>query len=209
MPALLMADRRRSDVKDFVDHERLQTPGRIMAYGDHQAPTPIFPRRELLRVLVVDDYRATADTMSRLIATWGHDVRRAYDGATGMALAAAFQPDVLLLDLIMSGASGLALTRQMQRQDRLNNCLLIAVTGRTDSGHRLQCEEAGIDLFLVKPVELSFLRTLLAVEAEYLLRTRQGAGAQSFCKSSKRDACLQPSVLTTSFADRRKSGREI
>ena len=152
----------------------------VTTRGGRIAKTLIFGPQESLRVLVVDDYRATADTISRLVATWGHDVRHAYDGATGMELAAAFRPNVLLLDLVMSGASGLALAQQMQRQARVGNCLLIAVTGRTDAGHRLQCEEAGIDLFLVKPVDLSFLRSLLAVESEYLLRARQYPGAQSF-----------------------------
>jgi CheY-like chemotaxis protein len=124
-------------------------------------------------VLIVDDYRASADTMAMLVDAWGHDVRRAYDGTTGLALAAAYQPDVLLLDIVMPGMSGLELAIQVRRQARLNDCLTIAVTGRTDAGHRLQCEEAGIDLFLIKPVDPSFMRTLLTVESEYRLRSRQ------------------------------------
>jgi CheY-like chemotaxis protein len=152
----------------------------VMACGDHTSLSPIATRSELLRVLVVDDYRASADTMSSLVAAWGHEVQRAYDGNTGLALAAAYQPDVLLLDLIMPGVGGLTLVRQVQRQAHLNDRLMIAVTGRTDAGHRLQCEEAGIDLFLVKPVDLTFLRTLLGVESEYRLQARHGLGAQTF-----------------------------
>ncbi len=117
--------------------------------------------------------------MSSLVSAWGHDVRRAYDGTTALALAAAFRPDVLLLDIIMPGMSGLELTRQVRRQARLNDCLVIAVTGRTDAGHRLQCEEAGIDPFLIKPVDLSFLQTLLRVESEYRLRSRPVAATNS------------------------------
>ena len=113
--------------------------------------------------------------MSRLAAAWGHDVRWAYDGTTGLAMAAAYRPDVLLLDIIMTGVNGLKLARQVRRQRRLNDGLIIAATGRTDARHRLQCEEAGIDLFFIKPVNLSFLRTLLAVESEYRLRSRQNA----------------------------------
>ena len=70
---------------------------------------------ELLRVLIVDDYRAAADTMSMLVGVWGHDVRRAYDGTTGLALAAAYQPDVLLLDIMMPNMSGLELARQVRQ----------------------------------------------------------------------------------------------
>ena len=45
---------------------------------------------ELLRVLIIDDHRASADTLFRLAEKWGHDVRRAYDGITGLGLAAAY-----------------------------------------------------------------------------------------------------------------------
>jgi CheY-like chemotaxis protein len=180
MSALVMEDRLPRNVGDSDLYNRLQTPGTIVARGGHSVQALLGARRELLRVLVVDDYRASADTMSRLVAAWGHDVQRAYDGKTGLALAAAYQPNVLLLDLIMTGVSGVALARQVQRQARVNKCLVIAVTGRTDAGHRLQCEEAGIDLFLAKPVDLSFLRTLLAVESVYRLRARQDLGAQLF-----------------------------
>ena len=46
------------------------------------------------------------------------------------------------------------------------------MTGRTDAGYRLQCEEAGIDLFLIKPVTPSILKTLLTWEFEYVSRSR-------------------------------------
>lgn len=165
MSALVMEDRRPSHCQDADTHNQFLAPWPIMA-RDREVPTTLASHSRLLRVLVVDDYHASADTMSRLVATWGHDAQLAYDGTTGLALAAAYQPDVLLLDLIMSGVGGLALVRQVRRQARANNCLLIAATSRTDAGHRWQCEEAGIDLFLIKPVDLSFLQTLLTVESE-------------------------------------------
>jgi len=172
MSAELMKDHPPSEVGDSDTYNRLQMRRAIVARGGRIADAPFIPRRELLRVLIVDDYRVSADTMAMLVGVWGHDVRRAYDGATGLALAAAYQPDVLLLDIVMFGISGLELAMQVRRQARLNDCLMIAVTGRTDAEHRRQCAEAGIDLFLVKPVDLSFLQTLLTVESEYRLRSR-------------------------------------
>ena len=175
MFALVTKDRLRSEVEDSDTYIRLPMGREVTSRDGWTAEPPIGPPRELLRVLIVDDYRASADTMSMLVGAWGHDVRRAYDGTTGLALAAAYQPDVLLLDIVMPGISGLELTRQVRRQARLNDCLVIAVTGRTDAGHRLQCEEAGIDLFLIKPVDLSYLETLLTVESDYRLRSRREA----------------------------------
>ncbi len=129
----------------------------------------------LLCVLVVDDHRACADTLCKLVGIWGHDVQRAYDGATGLALAAAYPPDVLLLDIVMPDISGIEVAQQIRRQSRRKGCLMIAVTGRTDKNTRRQCEEAGIDLFLIKPVDLSNLETLLTLERAYRLRPRRDA----------------------------------
>jgi CheY-like chemotaxis protein len=171
--AVSTKDRPQSEVGNSDAYNRSQFRRAIVSRSDRMAEMPVVPRRELLRVLIVDDYRASADTMAMLVGVWGHDVRRAYDGATGLALAAAYQPDVLLLDIFMPGIRGLELASQVRRQARLNDCLLVAVTGRTDAGHRLQCEEAGLELFLIKPVNLSFLRTLLAAESEYRLQSQQ------------------------------------
>jgi CheY-like chemotaxis protein len=173
MSTVLINDRSPSEVLDSDTYNRLQMRRAVQTRGDPTAEIPIGTAEELLRVLIVDDYHASADTMAMLVDVWGHDVRRAYSGMTGLALAAAYQPDVLLLDILMPGMSGLEVARQVRQQARLNDCFIIAVTGRTDAGHRLQCEEAGIDLLLIKPVTPSILKTLLTWEFEYVSRPRQ------------------------------------
>ena len=153
----------------------------------------------LLRVLIVDDHRASADTMSMLVGAWGHDVRRAYDGTTGLALAAAYQPDVLLLDITLPGISGLELAQQVRRQARLNDCLIIAVTSRTDAQHRLQCHKAGVELFLVKPVDLSNLQTLLTLLSECRLQTQRDTLAHNVIPKSLRRSPKSNSHSPTRF----------
>lgn len=124
-----------------------------------------------LRVLIVDDHRATANTTSALIVLWGHDVRSACDGVTGLALAAAYRPDVLLLDMLMRGVNGFDVAIQVRRQERLRHCFMIAITGRTDASHRHRCYDAGVDLLLIKPVEPTHLRTLLELEVDLVRRS--------------------------------------
>ncbi len=121
----------------------------------------------LLKVLIVDDHRASADTLSSLVTLWGHDVRRAYDGVTGLALAAAFRPDVLLLDMLIPNVTGFEVAAQVRRQNRLKDCFIIAVTGCADVKHRSQCYEAGVDLFLIKPVPPSDMQAPLSLESNY------------------------------------------
>jgi len=129
----------------------------------------------LLRVLIVDDHRATTDTLFLLAAEWGHDVRRAYDGVTGLTLAAAFRPDVLLLDMLMPKLDGFEVAMQVRRQVRLKHCFIIALTGRADVRHRAKCYEAGVDLFLIKPFRPSDMQTLLSLESERVRQLYRGA----------------------------------
>jgi CheY-like chemotaxis protein len=124
--------------------------------------------KRLLRVLVADDYKDAADSLSMLVKIWGHDVRVAYDGAQALEMTLVHQPDVLLLDMGMPKIDGCELTQELRRQDRFKDTLLIALTGYADAAHRLLCAKAGFDLCLVKPVEPSTLETLLLLEQHRL-----------------------------------------
>jgi chemosensory pili system protein ChpA (sensor histidine kinase/response regulator) len=86
-----------------------------------------------------------------------------------MALAAAFQPDVVLLDILMPTVTGLEVALQIRRQDRLKHCFIVAITGRTDVKHHCRCYEAGVDLVLTKPLVPSHVQTLLMLEWEHVM----------------------------------------
>jgi CheY-like chemotaxis protein len=138
-------------------------------------PVPVRPAVEtgLLHVLVVDDERDTADVMALLIGNWGHEVQRAYDGAAALCLAARQAPDVVLLDIAMPRMNGYRVAERLRGDSRLRDCLLIAITGFAEAENRLRCRAAGIDLFLVKPVEAEVLETLLGLECARLGRSRR------------------------------------
>jgi CheY-like chemotaxis protein len=174
MSHLLMKERPVSEVPQDV-HERFDRAIEAAASGE---PIDLEPADnvddQLLRVLIVDDHRAMTDTLSALVGIWGHDVRHAYDGVTGLALAAAFRPDVLLLDILMPDVSGIEVAIQMRRQRRLEHCFIVAVTGRTDAKHRSQCYEAGVDLVLIKPVAPPHLQTLLMLESQRVWSRKNG-----------------------------------
>jgi CheY-like chemotaxis protein len=64
----------------------------------------------------------------------------------------------------MPKLDGFAVARQMYAQIRRNGAILIAVTGYADHKHRLLCEQAGFDMFLVKPVDLIGLEKILSAQ---------------------------------------------
>ena len=121
-----------------------------------------------LRVLIVDDHRDGTKILAMLVNAWGHDCRVAFDGATGLESAADFQPDVVMLDLAMPNGNGIELTAQLRQRACFTHCLIVAVTGCTDAGTKMQVEDAGANLFLIKPVCPAVLQTLLSMEAAYL-----------------------------------------
>jgi len=134
--------------------------------GQDRSTTAPVPR--LLRVLIIDDNQETTDSLSRLVRDWGHEVRWAYDAQIGMKVAAAYHPDLVLLDIAMPQMDGCELAQELRGDARLKDCFMIAVTGRGDDAHRQRCKEAGINLVLVKPVDPLILESLLTLESEYV-----------------------------------------
>jgi CheY-like chemotaxis protein len=114
-----------------------------------------------LRVLVVDDNKGVADTLSLLVQDCGHEVATAYDGPRALEAAAHFRPHIILLDIGLPGIDGFELTRMLRKKTELANVLIIAITGHADDAHRRQALEAGFDSFLVKPVDGTILRDFL------------------------------------------------
>ncbi len=146
--------------------EELGSAGRD---GDGIAEIPECKR--LLRVLIADDNRDTADSLSLLMNLWKHGGQAVYDGAAALEMASACQPDVLLLDLAMPKVNGCEVARQLRRQERFKDTLLIAITGYADDAHRRLGDQAGFDHYLVKPIELSDLETLLLRERDRRARS--------------------------------------
>jgi CheY-like chemotaxis protein len=121
-----------------------------------------------LRVLVVDDCRDGADTLATLVETWGHAVHRAYDGAGALLIASAYHPNVVLMDIAMPKMDGCEVARRLLGQERFTQTLFVAITGYADEAHRLLCDEAGFDHWLVKPVEPAIVKNLLQLEKNRL-----------------------------------------
>ncbi len=117
---------------------------------------PVNPRR----ILVVDDNRDAADSLSMLLHARGHDVRVAYDGLEAVGAAITFQPDVVLLDIGLPKLYGYDAARRI-RELRGKDVLLIAITGWGQEEDRRRAREAGFDHHLTKPVDPEAISRLI------------------------------------------------
>ena len=117
-----------------------------------------------LRVLVVDDNRDAAESISKLLRHGGHEVTLAHDGEHALHLAAAERPSVVLLDIGLPGMDGYELCKRL-RATGLPSALIVAMTGYGLERDRKRSQEAGFDTHLVKPVPPVELFRLMAQHA--------------------------------------------
>ena len=113
-----------------------------------------------VRVLVADDNRDAADSLQRVLALYGHEVRVAYDGASALRIGEEFRPRVAVLDIAMPG-NGYDVARAIRRQQG-RDVTLVALTGWGQEADRKRAMESGFDYHLVKPVDPNALNELLA-----------------------------------------------
>lgn len=105
-----------------------------------------------LAVLVIDDHMDTADSLARFLRVGlGHDARVAYDGATGLRLAADLTPDVVVCDIAMPKVNGLRVAEVLTETSP--RPLLIAVTAFVGEYPECQARDAGFDFYLPKPAD--------------------------------------------------------
>ena len=114
-----------------------------------------------MRVLIVDDNEALAQTTGWLVEMLGYDYAMAHNGIDAIALAKTYAPHVMLLDLGLPGMSGYDLCRTLRQDPAFAGAVLIAQTGWGEASHRQMTQEAGFDHHLVKPVYLETLQDVL------------------------------------------------
>jgi len=114
-----------------------------------------------LRILVVDDSRDAAESLSKLLRLGGHEVLIAHEGEHALHLAATQQPAVVLLDIGLPGMDGYEVCRRL-RQSGLTRALVVAMTGYGLERDRQRSQESGFDTHLVKPVPPHELLKLMA-----------------------------------------------
>ena len=105
------------------------------------------------RVLVVDDNRDAAMTLSFLLAAAGYEVQTCFDGHAALAAAEWFGPDACVLDINMPGMNGYELARRLRERAADRPPIFATVTGDSDFAHLDQAADAGFDLHFTKPAD--------------------------------------------------------
>jgi CheY-like chemotaxis protein len=102
-----------------------------------------------LRILVVDDSTDSTRMLAVLLKREGYETRTAFDGPSAIEAATLHRPDVVLLDLTLTGLSGVEVATELRCITALSSCILVAVSGSGEE--RLPCPSP-FDHHFMKPV---------------------------------------------------------
>ena len=125
------------------------------------------------RVLVVEDDPTVSSVLSAYLSKAGFDQRIAADGATALREWTQWKPDVVILDVMLPGMSGLEVLERRRAAD--DGAAVIILSARGDEEDRLLGLEVGADDYVVKPV--SPREAVLRVQALLRRSERLGAGS--------------------------------
>ena len=144
------------------------------------------------RVLVVEDDEEIALVLQRSLRLEGYEVRIVGDGETALDQSAAFNPDLVILDLGLPKLDGIEVARRLRSADDVP---ILMLTARDALESRVEGLDSGADDYLVKPFE----RQELLARLRALLRRRPPRGAASLTVA---DLALNPDTHEVSRGER-------
>ena len=128
------------------------------------ATNPSIGRQRM--ILIADDNRDAAESLSMLLALSDHEVHVAHSGGEAFEMAKKLRPDVCILDIGMPDLNGYELAERIRREAWGETMTLIALTGWGQESDKRRAMLAGFDHHLTKPVDPDQLERLFEVRVQ-------------------------------------------
>ena len=142
------------------------------------------------RILIVEDEAAIAELLAINLRHAGFEVTLAADAQHAQAAVDAVLPDLVVLDWMLPGQSGLSLARQWRTQSRTREMPLIMLTARVEEVDKVSGLDAGADDYLTKPFSprelLARIRAVLRRKAPQALDAAVEVGALRLDPATRR-----------------------
>lgn len=110
-------------------------------------------------LLLVDDNPRNLEALALIFEDQGYRLLRAHSGPEALQKAVAFNPDLVLLDVLMPEMDGYAVCRRIRQTPEIAEMPVVMVTALSDTEARLRGFDAGADDFVSKPIDTLELRT--------------------------------------------------
>jgi len=116
----------------------------------------------LRRILVVDDNRDSARTLSMMLDLMGQHTAVAFDGQEAIDIVTNDPPELIFLDIGLPRLNGYEVCRRIRELPGGSEIMIVALTGWGQEDDRRRSTDAGFDVHLVKPIDLATLEELVA-----------------------------------------------
>ena len=140
-----------------------QNKARVAVEHSAAAKVPAAPDRQL-RMMLVEDLLVNQLLFKKILEKDGHEVVIAKNGLEAVELFPTSHWDVILMDVSMATMSGLQATVLIRfiEETEIYRVPIVGVSANSSEADRLACQDAGMDDFLPKPINLPDLRAVIA-----------------------------------------------
>ncbi|EHR72058.1 response regulator with CheY-like receiver domain and winged-helix DNA-binding domain [Burkholderiales bacterium JOSHI_001] len=107
------------------------------------------------RVQIIEDNAANVELASFVLEDAGFVVDTVTDADDALAQVASFQPDLILMDIRLSGGDGLALTQSLKSDPATSDIVIVAFTAFAMKGDEAKLRAAGCDAYIAKPIDVA------------------------------------------------------
>jgi len=114
-----------------------------------------------MRIMVVDDQASTRQFMQAILAAAGHQVVAANNGKEALSLALEFNPQLIVTDWVMPEMDGIGLCKSLRATRSGQRIYIIILTALEDEDHLIEAFEAGVDDYIVKPLNERVIKARL------------------------------------------------
>ena len=119
----------------------------------------------MTRILIIDDSPTEMYRFKEILNKYGYAVLEANNGADGVTLAQAEQPDLILMDVVMPGVNGFQATRKLARGEKTKHIPIVIVSTKDQDTDRVWGKRQGARDYLTKPIDEN---QLISVIKRYL-----------------------------------------
>ncbi len=134
------------------------------------------------KILVVDDEEDILEILRYNLEKEGYEVKLANDGIAAINTAESFNPDLIILDIMMPGMDGIEVCQKLRSDARFKDTLIAFLTARSEAFTQISALDSGGDDFINKPIKPNVLKSRINA---LLRRKAQSSGAEQLSKISR------------------------
>jgi DNA-binding response OmpR family regulator len=144
----------------------MSSPANLTAPG--RLPTPLTGEERPTRVLIADDNPQGVELLEAYLGDSGYDIATAADGEETLRKVREWQPDLILLDIMMPKLSGFEVCKRLRAEPATRETAVLMITALDQPSDIERAVEVGTDEFLTKPIN----KTELLLRMRALLKSR-------------------------------------